>query len=51
MHSPFEISSKVDIWNFYRFMEAFLGSVPATEANGELQIDGRERERLGGGRP
>ena len=25
MHSTFEISSKVDTWNFYRFMSAFLG--------------------------
>ncbi len=24
MHSTFEISSKVDTWNFYRFMSAFL---------------------------
>lgn len=23
MHSPFEMSSKVDLWNFYRFMQAF----------------------------
>lgn len=26
MHAPFEMSSKVDVWNFYRFMGAFLGS-------------------------
>ena len=26
MHSPFEMSSKVDVWCFYRFMSAFLGS-------------------------
>jgi aspartyl aminopeptidase len=26
MHSPFEMSSKVDVWSFYRFMGAFLGS-------------------------
>ncbi len=26
MHAPFEMSSKVDVWNFYRFMEAFLAS-------------------------
>lgn len=26
MHSPFEMSSKVDVWNFYRFMGAFFGS-------------------------
>jgi len=25
MHSPFEMSSKVDLWNFYRFMQAFYG--------------------------
>ncbi len=24
MHSTFEISSKVDTWNFYRFMSAFF---------------------------
>jgi aspartyl aminopeptidase len=24
MHSPFEMSSKVDVWSFYRFMSAFL---------------------------
>ena len=24
MHSTFEISSKVDTWNFYRFMSSFL---------------------------
>jgi aspartyl aminopeptidase len=23
MHSPYEMSSKVDVWNFYRFMSAF----------------------------
>lgn len=23
MHSPFEMSSKVDLWNYYRFMRAF----------------------------
>ena len=23
MHSPFEMSSKVDVWNFYRLMQAF----------------------------
>lgn len=23
MHAPFEMSSKVDLWNFYRFMRAF----------------------------
>jgi aspartyl aminopeptidase len=23
MHSPYEISSKVDLWNYYRFMKAF----------------------------
>ena len=26
MHSTFEISSKVDTWNFYRFMNAFLSA-------------------------
>jgi len=26
MHAPFEMSSKVDVWNFYRCMLAFLGS-------------------------
>jgi aspartyl aminopeptidase len=26
MHAPFEMSSKVDLWNFYRFMLAFYGS-------------------------
>ncbi len=26
MHSPFEMSSKVDVWSFYRFMAVFLGS-------------------------
>jgi aspartyl aminopeptidase len=26
MHSPFEMSSKVDVWSFYRFMSVFLGS-------------------------
>ena len=26
MHSPFEMSSKVDVWSFYRFMSAFYGS-------------------------
>ena len=26
MHSPFEMSSKVDVWSFYRFMGVFLGS-------------------------
>ncbi len=26
MHSPFEMSSKVDVWNFYRLMLAFYGS-------------------------
>ena len=26
MHSPFEMSSKVDVWSFYRFMSAFFGS-------------------------
>jgi aspartyl aminopeptidase len=26
MHSPYELSSKVDVWNFYRFMTAFYGS-------------------------
>ena len=26
MHAPFEMSSKVDVWSFYRFMGAFLGS-------------------------
>jgi aspartyl aminopeptidase len=25
MHSTYEISSKVDLWNFYRFMKAFYG--------------------------
>jgi aspartyl aminopeptidase len=25
MHSPFEISSKVDVWNFYRTMSVFYG--------------------------
>lgn len=26
MHAPFEMSSKVDLWYFYRFMGVFLGS-------------------------
>ena len=26
MHAPFEMSSKVDVWDFYRFMGAFFGS-------------------------
>ncbi len=26
MHAPFEMSSKIDLWNFYRFMKAFYGS-------------------------
>ena len=26
MHATFEMSSKVDLWNFYRFMLAFYGS-------------------------
>jgi aspartyl aminopeptidase len=26
MHSPFEMSSKVDVWSFYRLMTAFYGS-------------------------
>ncbi len=26
MHAPFEMSSKVDLWNFYRFMSAFFQS-------------------------
>jgi aspartyl aminopeptidase len=26
MHAPFEMSSKVDVWSFYRFMAVFLGS-------------------------
>src|SRR5262249_21569912 len=26
MHSPFEMSSKVDVWSFYRFMNVFLGA-------------------------
>jgi aspartyl aminopeptidase len=26
MHAPFEMSSKVDVWNFYRFMLAFYQS-------------------------
>jgi aspartyl aminopeptidase len=26
MHAPFEVSSKVDVWNFYRFLEAFFQS-------------------------
>src|SRR3984957_10708024 len=26
MHSPFEMSSKVDVWNFYRTMSVFYGS-------------------------
>ncbi len=25
MHSPYELSSKVDVWNFYRLMVAFYG--------------------------
>jgi aspartyl aminopeptidase len=32
MHSPYEISSKVDLWNFYRFMKAFYSS-----SNGETR--------------
>jgi aspartyl aminopeptidase len=23
MHTPYEMSSKVDLWEFYRFMKAF----------------------------
>jgi aspartyl aminopeptidase len=26
MHAPYEMSSKVDLWSFYRFMAAFLAS-------------------------
>jgi aspartyl aminopeptidase len=26
MHSPFEMSSKVDVWHFYRFMKAFYAA-------------------------
>lgn len=26
MHAPFEVSSKVDVWSFYRFMAAFFSS-------------------------
>jgi aspartyl aminopeptidase len=26
MHSPFEMSSKVDVWYLYKFMSAFYGS-------------------------
>jgi aspartyl aminopeptidase len=26
MHAPFEMSSKVDVWNFYRFMSVFFAS-------------------------
>jgi aspartyl aminopeptidase len=26
MHATFEMSSKVDLWNFYRFMRAFFQS-------------------------
>jgi aspartyl aminopeptidase len=26
MHSTFEMSSKVDAWNFFRFMKAFYGT-------------------------
>ena len=26
MHAPFEMSSKVDVWSFYRFMAVFLAS-------------------------
>ncbi|MCI0352929.1 MAG: peptidase M18 [Acidobacteriales bacterium] len=26
LHAPFEMSSKVDVWNFYRFMGVFFGS-------------------------
>ena len=26
MHAPFEMSSKVDVWSFYRFMGVFFGS-------------------------
>ena len=26
MHSPFEMSAKVDVWSFYRFMCAVFGS-------------------------
>ena len=29
MHAPFEMSSKVDVWSFYRFMGVFLGVVGA----------------------
>ena len=26
MHAPVEMSSKVDVWSFYRFMGVFLAS-------------------------
>jgi aspartyl aminopeptidase len=26
MHSTFEMASKVDVWNFYRFMKAFYAA-------------------------
>ena len=26
MHAPYEMSSKVDLWNYYRFMKAFYQS-------------------------
>lgn len=26
MHSPFELSSKIDVWNLYRFMKAFYAA-------------------------
>jgi aspartyl aminopeptidase len=38
MHSPFEMSSKVDVWNFYRFMSAFMTAEPSkSKANEHAQ--------------
>jgi aspartyl aminopeptidase len=32
MHSPMDVSSKVDLWELYRGFKAFLGAGPATSA-------------------
>jgi len=37
MHSPYEISSKVDLWNFYRFMKAFYSSSDGTGTKSDGQ--------------
>ena len=30
MHSPMDVSAKVDLWELYRGFKAFLGATPAT---------------------